>query len=125
METPIPSPTQEAMAAAVKTVDLPYSDQKGDHKVTIRKPSTIAQYRFIEMLGPLRAANSTYVGMSIPVIYVTAIDGESVTQPAKYSEFEALIQRLDEAGLAAVAKGIEEHFGGVTSPQEGANTIKK
>jgi hypothetical protein len=49
--------------------------------------------------------------MVLPLLYVSAIDGDATLPFAKKSQVEALIQRLDEDGLAAVMRGVAENFG--------------
>jgi hypothetical protein len=49
--------------------------------------------------------------MVLPLIYVTAIDGDPVYQPASKREVEALIQRLEEEGVGAVMNGVQANFG--------------
>lgn len=117
------TPTEEAMSAAVQTYEV--EDKEKGRKITLRKPSVIAQYRLVGMLGNDLASNQVFVAMALPLIYVAAIDGEPVVPPVKYSELEALIQRLDEGGVAAVSEGVIKHFGqSATTPAEGATRLK-
>lgn len=78
--------------------------------ITLQKPGVLAQFRMIEMLGET-AKNQVYVGMVLPLMYVSAIDDEPLTRISSKKELEALIQRLDEDGLLAVAEGVEKNFG--------------
>jgi hypothetical protein len=84
------------------------TDARG-RTITIKKPGVLAQYRLIECLGDT-AKNETYVSMVLPLIYVAAIDGEALPPIMRKSEVEALVQRLDEHGLAALMAGIEANF---------------
>jgi len=59
-------------------------------------------------MGAEAAANETYRMMCLPLLYVAAIDGDPVLQPTTKMELEALIQRLDEAGMVAVQQGIDQ-----------------
>ena|SRR5690348_9865160 len=103
------TPSQEATASAVQTFEI--TDAEKNRKITLRKPSVIAQYRLIGLLGNDLASNQVFVAMALPLIYVSAIDDQPVVMPVKYSELEALIQRLDESGVAAVSEGVLKHFG--------------
>jgi hypothetical protein len=75
----------------------------------------LAQYRLIEMLGE-SASNEVYMNMILPLLFVSAIDGEPVLI-GKKSELEALIQRLDAEGISAVIAGVQEHFGALPDPK--------
>jgi len=77
--------------------------------IGIKKPHVLAQYRLVEAIGEA-AENRIYLGMCIPLLYVVSIDGDPVPQPTTKLQLEALIGRLDEAGLTAVQSGIAEHF---------------
>lgn len=102
-----PTPTDEVIAKAKAEVII--TDDKG-RSIKLKKPGVLAQYRLIEVLGD-SAKNEVYMGMVMPLIFVAEIDGEAVFSPAKKSEVEALIQRLDEEGIAAVMAGVQENFG--------------
>lgn len=114
------TPSQHAIAKANETFNI--VDAKG-RTITLKKPGVLAQYRLIEALGD-SAANQTYVSMVLPLIYISAIDGEVEIMPTAKLQVEALIQRLDEEGIAAVMKGVTEHFG-QTDPERDKAAIKK
>lgn len=101
------NPTEQLVAAANASVDV--SDARG-RTITLRKPGVLAQFRLVEGLGDA-AANTTYVGMVLPLIYVGAINGDAVAPLTTKRQAEALIQRLDEDGINAVMQGVQEHFG--------------
>lgn len=117
------TPTQEAIAAGTKTVEI--EDKATKRKIVLRKPSVLAQYRLIETLGNERASNQTYVLMVMPLMYVVSIDDLPVPPMVKHSEIEALIQRLDESGVAAVSEAVLENWGQAKSPDETKDTLKK
>lgn len=117
------TPAQAATAAAAVTHEV--TDKATGRKLTLKKPGVLAQYDFIEMLGPSRAANGAYVQMAMPVLYLVAIDGDPVDQPGKFSELRALLQRLDDSGIATIALGIEEKFGAQLTPEQAKAALKK
>ena len=92
--------------------------------IKLKKPGVLAQYRLIELLGD-SAKNEVYTGMVLPLIFVCEIDGDHVYQPTSKKELEALIQRLDEDGITAISKGLEEHFSGNKTPAEAKESLKK
>lgn len=77
--------------------------------IGIKRPHVLAQYKLVEAIGEA-AENRVYLGMCVPLLYVVSIDGDPVPQPSTKLQLEALIGRLDEAGLNAVQAGIAEHF---------------
>lgn len=101
-----PTPSQELVAKAKAEVTV--KDARG-RAITLKKPGVLAQYRLVEVLGDT-ASNDVYMNMVLPLMYVSAIDGDPVFAPNKKSEVEALIQRLDEEGIAAVMSGVGENF---------------
>lgn len=97
----------QQMASAPEPI---VTDARG-RKIKLRKPNIVSQYNFIDMLGE-SARNQMFVGMAMPLLFVCEIDAVAVPSPRKRSEFDALLARLDEDGVAAVMRGVEEHFAG-------------
>lgn len=102
------SNTPSAQAVAKGNSELAVTDSKG-RSIKLKKPGVLAQYRLIEALGE-SAKNEVYMGMVLPLIFVSEIDGDPVFLPTSKREIEALIQRLDEEGLEAVMLGVQENF---------------
>ncbi|WP_298291420.1 hypothetical protein [Thiomonas sp.] len=98
-------------------------DTRDGKKLTLKRPNVLVQYRLVAALGDL-AENRVYLSMTLPLIYVAAIDGEQVLQPSSRREVEGLIQRLGEDGMAAVVEAIAEHFT-PKDEQEVIDTAKK
>jgi hypothetical protein len=117
---PESTPSAQLMAQAAAEVEV--IDARA-RIIKLKKPGVLAQYRMIELVGD-SAKNEVYMAMVMPLIFVTAIDGDPVYQPAKKSELEALIQRLDEDGIAAVMAGVQENFG-KSDPEKDAAALKK
>ncbi|MDE2468742.1 MAG: hypothetical protein KGL35_08365 [Bradyrhizobium sp.] len=101
------APSEELIAKAV--AEQVVEDSTG-RIITLRKPGVLAQYRLVEMMGSA-AQNQVYMGMVLPLLYVSAINDDKLPALSSKREVEALIQRLDEAGIEAVMKGVQEHFG--------------
>ncbi len=101
------TPSEELIAKA--SAEVTVNDENG-RAITLKKPGVLAQYRLVEVLSD-SAKNEVYMGMVLPLIYVTGIDGVPVYQPVSKREVEALVQRLDEAGIAAVMGGVQKNFG--------------
>lgn len=105
---PTETPSQQVVRAA--NAEHTVHDSTG-RAITLKKPGILAQFKLIEMLGPEASANGVFVQMVLPVTYVTAIDGEPEPRFTTRTQLDALIQRLDEHGIAAVMVGVNEHFG--------------
>lgn len=102
---------------SIKTV----TDARG-RILALKRPNVLAQYRLVDALGD-SAANRVYLAMCVPVLYLSAIDEQPVSQPSTKREIEALIQRLDDDGLKALNDAIVEHFS--TSDQAEVTSAKK
>jgi hypothetical protein len=114
------SPTAQVIAKAA--AECKVVDAKG-RVITLKKPGILAQYRLIEALGDA-SKNETYVAMCIPLLYVAAVDSDPVTPLSNKMLVEALIQRMDDAGIEAVMKGVRDHFG-ASDPEADKAAIKK
>jgi hypothetical protein len=101
-------PSEEA-ASPARPAAIDVTDASG-RTITLRKPDVLAQFQLIEAVGDT-ATNRVYMAMVTPLIFVSAIDGAPVGRPGTKDEIEALIKRLDEDGIAAVIKGVQEAFG--------------
>lgn len=102
------SPTQQVIAKA--NAETIVTDATG-RVIKIKKPGVLAQYRLVEIVGAEAAKNDVYMSMVLPLIFVAEIDDKPLPQPRSKAEVDALIQRLDEDGIAAVMKGVQEAFG--------------
>lgn len=117
--TMVETPSEQVVAKAIMEANV--VDANG-RTITLKRPGVLAQFRLVEMLGDT-ATNAAYVGMVLPLIYVTAIDGDRVSRITTKIGLEGLIQRLDEEGVMAVANGVMEHFG-KQKPDEDAAALK-
>ena len=90
------------------TAAIEVQDRRG-RTIQIKRPNVLAQYHLVEMLGPA-AENRVFLAMVTPILFLQAIDGV-VQNFANRGELDAVIQRLDDDGLAALNAGIDKHFG--------------
>ncbi|AVA33366.1 hypothetical protein [Cupriavidus metallidurans] len=121
MTTVTINPSEQLIKAAAAEVTV--TDAKG-RVLTLRKPGVLAQYRFIEAIGGEAAKNEIYMAMTMPLIYVAAIDGNPVIMPSNKRQVDALIQQLDEEGVAAALTGVQANFG-APNPEEDKEALKK
>lgn len=99
---PAETPTQQILAGAVDQVTV--ADSKG-RKITTRKLSPIRRTRLFKIIGPDNSRNLPLLGYYSMAVSVTQIGDDSVVFPSKESEIEALLERLGDDGINAVAKG--------------------
>ena len=97
-----PTPSQQIVAAAAAEVVV--KDAQG-RSLTLRRPGILAQFRLIEAMGAESAANEVYRIMCMPLLYLVAIDGETIFPPTTKMQIEALIQRVEEDGFVAIQEG--------------------
>jgi len=105
-ESAAQTPSQQVTAKANETHEV--RDSRG-RRIVLKRPGVLAQYRLVEVLGAT-AENKVYMSMTMPLLFVVSIDGEPVHPPATKREIEALVQLLDDDGLAAVIVGVEKHY---------------
>ncbi len=113
------TPSEAVINAANKLVYV--TDAKG-RKLGLRKPAFLEEFRIIEAAGPELAANTTYMSMLNPLLYLAEIDDVAVEPPHNKRAIEALIQRAGQEGFLAVVEGIGAHFG--SDPAAVENKIK-
>lgn len=114
------TPSEQLIKKADSAVTI---DTPNGFKVTLKKPGVLSQFRLVKMLGDA-AKNQVYVGMMLPMTYVSEIDGRAIAYPNSERELEALITRLDEEGVNAVMNGVAQHFGGQADPEAAKADIK-
>jgi hypothetical protein len=105
------TPSEQIVARAMQEVEI--DDARG-RKILLRKPGALAQFRLVEAVGN-SSTNQGYMAMVMPLIFVASIDGIFVPPLEQKKHVEALIVRLDDDGIAAVHKGVFEHFGESTT----------
>ena len=69
----------------------------------VRRPNALDRLRLLKALGPKLSENMPYVGMATLAYAVTNVDGIPIPQPVNEAQLEAVIARLGDDGLQAVA----------------------
>jgi hypothetical protein len=118
--TTVSTPSQDLVRAAAREFNV--SDKRG-RILTIRKPPFLAQFQFVDMLGDASASNRVYFFMVSDVLFLAAIDGAPMVLPTSKLQLEAILQRLDEDGCAALREGVVKHFG-QSDPEAQKETLK-
>lgn len=96
------TPTQQIVNAATDEVSV--IDVRG-RKITTRKLRPLSRTRLFKLIGPDNSRNMPLLGYYSMAVSVTQIDGVAVVWPSKEIEIEALLDRLGDDGIDAVAKG--------------------
>jgi hypothetical protein len=73
--------------------------------IKLRKPKLLDVYDLMKALGD-DAKNSACLGMAYNTLYAGMIDGMIIECPKTYREVRAILQRLDEHGMAAIAQAL-------------------
>jgi hypothetical protein len=85
-----------------KTVE----DETG-RRLTVRRLTALDTLRLFKAAGPTLSQNQQWLGVASLAIAVTAIDGIPVPTPINEPQIEAVVARLGEGGLSAVADAFE------------------
>lgn len=114
------TPSEQVLSKAAQTFET--KDSEG-RTLVIKKPGILAQFNIVEVAGDA-AKNDVWMNMVLPVIYLSELAGEAVIPPKNRLQLNGLLQRLDEHGLNALGKAVQEHFGN-SDPEKGKAAIKK
>jgi hypothetical protein len=101
------TPSAQLVAEALKETSV--TDGRG-RMITLKKPGVLAQFQIVKVMGET-AKNEVYMAMIMPLLFISDIDGDAVHFPRTELEVDALIQRLDEDGVAAVMLKVQEVWG--------------
>lgn len=86
------------------TLSVPVGDGR---TLTLSYPGPLAQYDMVQAMGPEAADNARLVRMFLPLIYLTAINGEAISLPTSLLQMRGLVTRLGHKGLAALQRGVK------------------
>ncbi len=99
------TPSQSIVKAANTSEAV--TDARG-RSIGIKKMGPLDRLRFFELIGAENSKNEQYVGYAALAYMVVSIDGEAVIRPTSKAHLEALVNRLDEDGMDAVAVHLSE-----------------
>jgi hypothetical protein len=97
------TPSEYITVAAHTAWDV--TDVNGQ-RLTIRCPTTLDRLRLFKAIGPVVGDNQRYLGLAALAFAVQAIDGVPVPQPVNEAQIEAMVQRIGDAGIQAIADGL-------------------
>lgn len=96
-------PSDEIIEAAN---EITYVTDVRGRRFGLKKPSVLAQFRLVDLLGAETSKNEVYMAMVMPVTWVCSIEEDGVDEdihpPCSRAELEALISRVDEPGIIAI-----------------------
>lgn len=75
-------------------------------RLELRKLTALEKLRLFKAAGPHLAQNQPWLGMAVLACSVAAIDDIPIPTPATEALIEALVQRLGDDGINAVAAAL-------------------
>lgn len=114
--------TPSAMIVKAATQQSTVEDSEG-RTIGLRMPKPLQRLRFAAAMGE-DSGNPLWAGMVSLLMYIGSIDGDAVAVPSSKREIEALYQRLDDHGIEAATKGVQEMTGQRTSEVDEAAAKK-
>jgi hypothetical protein len=87
-------------------VELVACDAAG-RVISLRRLGAVDRLRLFKAIGAELAENPPYLGMAMLAVSVTAIDNVPVPAPATEAQVEALVHRLGDGGILAIAEALD------------------
>jgi len=78
----------------------------GGRRLLVRRLTALDRLRLFKAAGPELAQNQPWLGMALIASSVVAIDDIPVPPPANETQIEAMIGRLGDCGVTAVARAL-------------------
>ena len=97
------TPTTTVLNAAGERLSI--SDHSG-RTITARKLNALDKLRLLKAAGPLLSDNQAWLGVAMLAASVVEIDGIPVPMPVTEKQIEAVVARLGDIGLDAVATAL-------------------
>lgn len=99
----MPAPAARLIAAAQAAPEA--MDAEG-RRLALRRLTALDKLRLFKAAGPQLAQNQMWLGMAVLAASVATIDDVPVPLPGNEGQIEALVSRLGDAGIAAVAAAL-------------------
>lgn len=80
--------------------------------LTLRRLTALDKLRLFKAAGPELALNQPWLAMAILASSVIAIDDIPVPSPSNEAQIEALVGRLGDSGIEAIAEALEPYSEG-------------
>lgn len=101
------TPSDTIIAAA--TMPSIVTDAIG-RRLSLRRMTALDKLRLFKAAGPNLAQNQPWLGMAMLACSVAALDDVPVPAPTNEQQIEAMISRLGDAGITAVADALGAGF---------------
>jgi hypothetical protein len=79
----------------------------GGRQLTLRRLTALDRLRLFKAAGPLLAQNQPWLGMALIACSVAAIDDVPIPPPVNELQIEAMIGRLGDTGVKAIALALQ------------------
>jgi hypothetical protein len=99
------TPSSRLIAAAQSAPTV--TDTSG-RRLALRRLTALDKLRLFKAAGPALAQNQLWLGMAVLAASVSMIDDVPVPAPANEAQIEAMVSRLGDEGIAAVAAALAE-----------------
>ena len=76
-------------------------------QLSLRRLTALDRLRLFKSAGPLLSQNDRWLGMAMLAVSVAAIDNIPIPQPGNEQQIEALVHRLGDLGIGAVAAALD------------------
>lgn len=120
-DAPVADTPSEAVVKAATEIKY-VTDDRG-RKLGVQKPRALLRFRLLKILGADNAKNEPLLGNAMLAFLVVEINGDKQPPINSERQLEAMIDRLDDDGLAAVAQCLTEQFG-IAAPAETEDDVK-
>ena len=97
------TPTQSHLAASSPAITA--QDSLG-RTLALRRLTALDKLRLFKAAGPVLAQNPLWLGMATLASAVTEIDAIPVPPPTNEAQIEALVARLGDEGITAIASAL-------------------
>lgn len=94
------TPSESVVNDAKKVLEA--TDSLG-RRIVVQRPNALTSYRIMKMLGGENARNEVVIGYAMLACSVVSINGEPIMMPNSERQIEAMIDRLGDEGMAAIA----------------------
>jgi len=99
------SDSPSARIVAAGNVKFTITDENG-RVIAYRNLGALDRMHLLKAAGPDLAKNEPWIGNAALAFMVTEIDGVPVPMPRSVATIEALVSRLDDAGINAIAADV-------------------
>lgn len=91
--------------------EIKYATDARNRRIGVEKPRALLRFRLLKILGADNSKNEILLGNAMLAFLVREVNGEKIAQINSERQLEAMIDRLDDDGLAAVALCLNTEFG--------------